>query len=321
MKNIKIILFCMLALIYGHCLAQIQDYPSRPVNVLIGFPPGGSADILGRHIMQKLTEITGHQFVVENRTGAGGNLAFSAVAQSKPDGYSLLFSTPGIIINPSLYKKINYKIEDFTPIAIIGDAPLVLSVNPSLPIYSVNDLIVAAKKNPNSIRFASSGNGSSSHLAMDVLRAMTEIQYTHIPYRGGGASMLDVMSGQVDITMQPITETMPYVKIGKLRALGQTGVKRALIAPDIPTIEESGVKGYSSTTWYMVLGPANLPKNILQYLQTQIKNTVSTPEIRQKLNASGVTIINGGPDEAKELFYSDYKKWADRIKASGTVIE
>lgn len=133
--------------------------------------------------------------------------------------------------------------------------------------------------------------------------------------------MLDVISGQADITMQPITETMPYVKDGKLRPLGQTGLKRSLIAPDIPTIDEAGVKGYSSTTWYMVLGPANLPKNVVQYLQTEIAKAVNSPEIQEKLLASGVTIINGGPVEAKELLYSDYKKWAERIKASGTVIE
>lgn len=301
--------------------AQAQDYPNRPVQVLIGFPPGGSADILGRHIMQKVSEVSGRSFLVENRTGAGGNLAFSAVALAKPDGYTLLFSTPGIAINPSLYKKINYKIEDFTPIALIGDAPLVLSANPALPIKSVSDLIAVAKKSPDSIRFASSGNGSSSHLAMDVIRAMTGIQYIHIPYRGGGAAMLDVISGQADITMQPITETMPYVKDGKLRPLGQTGLKRSLIAPEIPTIDEAGVKGYSTTTWYMVLGPANLPKNIVQYLQTEILKAVNSPEVKEKLLASGVTIVNGGPSEAKELLYSDYKKWADRIKSSGTVIE
>lgn len=321
MKITKIIKILILQLGLVCIAVYAEDYPSRPVQVLIGFPPGGSADTLGRHIMQKVSEISGHPFMIENRTGAGGNLAFSAVAVAKPDGYTLLFSTPGLAINPSLYKKINYKIEDFTPIAIIGDAPLVLTINPALSIKSINDLIAAAKKNPDSIRFASSGNGSSSHLAMDVIRAMTGIQYIHIPYRGGGASMLDVMSGQADITMQPITESMPYIKDGKLRALGQTGSKRSSIAPDIPTIEEGGVKGYSSTTWYMVLGPANLPKSTVQYLQTQISRAINTPEIQEKLTTSGVTIINGGPDEAKALLYSDYRKWVERIKASGTVIE
>lgn len=301
--------------------AAAQDYPARPVQVIVAFPAGGSADIVGRHVMQKLSETTGGSFVVENRTGAGGNIAFAATAAAKPDGYTLLFSTPGIAINPSLYKKANYKLEDFTPIALIGEAPLVLLANPGLPIKSINDLVEAGKRKPDAIRFASSGNGSSSHLAMDVLRSMTGMQYLHIPYRGGGPAMLDVIAGQVDVTMLPISESMPYVRDGRLRALGQTGARRSPIAPDMPTIEEAGVKGYSSTTWYMVLGPAGMPRNVVAALQAQLDRVLKMPDLQEKLKGAGVSVINGNSEEANAFLQSEYKKWASLIKASGTIIE
>ncbi|RZL92362.1 MAG: tripartite tricarboxylate transporter substrate binding protein [Variovorax sp.] len=301
--------------------ATAQDYPTRPVQVIVAFPAGGSADIVGRHVMQKLSETTGGSFVVENRTGAGGNIAFVATAAAKPDGYTILFSTPGIAINPSLYKKANYKLEDFTPIALIGEAPLVLLANPSLPIKTVTDLIEAGKRKPDAVRFASSGNGSSSHLAMDVLRSMTGMQYLHVPYRGGGPAMLDVIAGQVDVTMLPISESMPYVRDGRLRSLGQTGAKRSPIAPDMPTIEEAGVKGYASTTWYMVLGPAGMPRNVVTALQTQLDRVLKMPDLQEKLKGAGVSVINGNSEEASAFLQSEYKKWATLIKASGTVIE
>lgn len=310
-----------LTLALGLAPAIAQDYPARPVQVIVAFPAGGSADIVGRHVMQKLSEATGGSFVVENRTGAGGNIAFAATAAAKPDGYTLLFSTPGIAINPSLYKKANYKLEDFTPIALIGEAPLVLLANPSLPYKTVNELVAFGKTKPDAVRFASSGNGSSSHLAMDVLRSMTGMQYLHVPYRGGGPAMLDVIAGQVDVTMLPISESMPYVRDGRLRALGQTGAKRSPIAPDMPTIEESGIKGYSSTTWYMVLGPAGMPRALVSTIQGQLDRVLKMPDLQEKLKAAGVSVMNGNSEEANAFLQSEYKKWAGLIKASGTIIE
>ena len=321
MKRSTFLALCA-STVAGLCLpAAAQDYPTRPVQVLVAFPAGGSADIVGRHVMQKLSDMVGQSFVVENRTGAGGNIAFSAVASAKPDGYTLLFSTPGIAINPSLYKKVNYKLEDFTPIALVGEAPLVLLANPQLPYKTVTEMVEEAKRKPDTIRFASSGNGSSSHLAMDVLRAATGIQYVHVPYRGGGPAMLDAIAGRVDVTMLPIAESLPYVRDGRLRALGQTGEKRSPMAPDMPTIEEGGVKGYSSTTWYMVLGPAGMPPDVVKKLQGQISAALKAPDLQEKLKATGITMINGNAEQATAFLKSEHKKWAERIKASGTVLE
>ncbi len=314
-------LACATALTLAATAALAQNYPSRPVQMTVAFPAGGSADIVGRHVAQKLSEQVGQQFVVENRTGAGGNIAFAHIAGSKNDGYSLLFSTPGIAINPSLYRKVTYKLEDFTPIALVGEAPLVLLINPALPIKSVTELVEASKAKPDAIRFASSGNGSSSHLAMDVLRAQTGMQYSHIPYRGGGPAMLDVMAGRVDVTMLPIAESMPFVRDGRLRSLGQTGTKRSPIATDMPTIEETGIKDYSSTTWYMVLGPAGMSKETVDFLQKAIARAVDSPDLQEKLKATGMTVMNGNAEQATAFLKSEHQKWAERIKASGTILE
>ncbi|MBC7436742.1 MAG: tripartite tricarboxylate transporter substrate binding protein [Bdellovibrionales bacterium] len=301
--------------------AVAQDYPAHSVQVLIGFPAGGGADIVARQVMQKMGELTGKSFVIENRTGAGGNIAFAATAAAKPDGYTILFSTPGIAINPSLYKKVSYKLDDFTPIALIGEAPLLLLANPAVPFKTVNEMVEYGKRKPDAIRFASSGNGSSSHLAMDVLRAMTGMQYLHIPYRGGSAAMVDIMGGRADVTMLPISESIAYVRDNRLRALGQTGAKRSAIAQDIPTIEEEGIKGYASATWYMVLGPANMPRSIVNTLQSQLSKVLAMPDLQEKLRSSGVSVINGNSEEANAFLQAEYKKWAGLIKASGTVIE
>ncbi|QRQ85953.1 tripartite tricarboxylate transporter substrate binding protein [Cupriavidus oxalaticus] len=301
--------------------ALAQDYPKRPIRVVVAFPAGGSADIVARIVTQKVSEMSGYNFVVENRPGAGGNLAFGNVATSEADGYTLLFSTPGIAINPSLYRKVEYKLEDFKSIAVVGEAPLVLLARPSLGISSVSELVQAGKGQPDAIRFASSGNGSSSHLAAEVLRSMTGMQYLHVPYKGGSAAMTDVVGQRLDITMQPISESLPFIRSGGLRALGQTGGVRSPIAPDIPTLAEAGVKGYSVTTWYMLLGPARLPDDIVTALAGKFDQALRQPELREKLQSVGVSIINSGPKQASTFLRSEADKWAQAIKASGTRIE
>jgi tripartite-type tricarboxylate transporter receptor subunit TctC len=308
------------------CLAYLpisyaQDYPSKTIQVITGFPAGGSVDIVGRHLVQKLNEITGKPFVFENRTGAGGSIAVAAVSAAKPDGYTLLFSTPGIAINPVLSKKINYKLDDFEPIALIGDAPLVLLVNSSLPIKSINELVEYSKNKSNELRFASAGNGSTSHLAMDLIRISVGLQYLHIPYRGGGPAIIDVMSGRADVAMLPISGgNMQFVRDPRLRALGQTGSKRSPLALDIPTIEEAGINPYYSTTWYMILAPKGIPLESSRYLQNQISKALKNPDLQEKLNTAGVSIINGNPKDSIMLLQSETKK-AQNMKNAGLTIE
>ncbi|MFC4278329.1 Bug family tripartite tricarboxylate transporter substrate binding protein [Achromobacter aloeverae] len=301
--------------------AQADTYPSRPIRVLVAFPAGGSADIVTRMVTQKVGELSGYSFVVENRPGAGGNLAFDAAATAPADGYTLLFSTPGIAINPSLYRKVEYKLGDFKPIALVGEAPLVLMVRNDLPIHSIADLVKASSASPDAIRFASSGNGSSSHLATEVLRSMSDLRYLHVPYKGGGAIMTDLLGNRVDITMLPISESLPYIRDNRVRALGQTGSTRSPIAPEIPTIAEGGVKGYSVTTWYMLLGPAKLPPGIVSTLAAKFDEALKSPDLRQRLGNAGVSIINEGPDRTAAFLQAESEKWAKAIKASGTHID
>jgi tripartite-type tricarboxylate transporter receptor subunit TctC len=301
--------------------ARAQDYPARPIRILVAFPAGGSADIVARMVTQKVSELSGFNFVVENRPGAGGNLAFDATATSPADGYTLLFSTPGIAINPSLYRKVEYKLSDFKPIVLVGEAPLVLMIRPEMPIRSMDELIQASKQKPDAIRFASSGNGSSSHLATEVLRSMSGLQYLHVPYKGGSAAITDMIGGRVDITMLPISESLPYIRDNRLRALGQTGGKRSPIAPEIPTIAEGGVKDYSVTTWYMLLGPAKLPPAIVATLAGKFDQALKTPDLQTRLRNAGVSIINEGPAQAEAFLNQESAKWAKAIAASGTRIE
>lgn len=293
-------------------------YPEKPIRVLVGFPAGGSADIVARMVTAAVAKRSNFEFVVENRTGAGGNIAFEGTASAAPDGYTLLFSTPGVAINPSLYRKVNFTQKDFTPVALVGEAPLMFMVRPTLGINTVKGLIEAGKKDPDAVRFASSGNGSSSHLAAEVFRSMSGMGYLHVPYRGGGAAITDLIGGRVDMTVLPIAESMPYVNDGKLIALGQTGSRRSSIAPNIPTIAQAGVDGYAVTTWYMLLGPKNLPEPIVKSLYEAFNRALSADEVKKALESRGVDVINGGPEQAADFLGKQSESWAKAIEASGT---
>ncbi|RSE81779.1 Bug family tripartite tricarboxylate transporter substrate binding protein [Achromobacter denitrificans] len=296
-------------------------YPSRPIRVVVMFPAGGSADIVGRMVAQKAGDLSGFNFVVENRPGAGGNLALDAVATAAPDGYTVVFATPGIAINPSLYAKVPHKLSDFKAISLVGEAPLMLLARPSLGAKSIEDLVKISKKAPDAIRFGSSGNGSSSHLAAEVLRSMTGLQYLHVPYKGGGAAMTDVIGAQTDITVQPIAESLPFIRDKRLQAMGQTGRTRSPIAPDIPTIEEEGVKGYASTTWYMVAAPAKVPQEVVDTLARTFSEALRQPDLREKLQNIGVTTINGGPAQGNEFLASEAARWEKLIQAAKIRLE
>lgn len=302
-------------------MAHAQPYPSKPVRMLVAFPTGGSADLVARVVAQRLSESLGQNIFVENRPGAGGNLAFEALAKASPDGYTILNSTPGIVINPSLYRKVNFKIEDFVAVSHVGEAPLLIMSHPSLPANSIPELVKLAKAHPGAIRYASAGNGSTSHLASEVFRMMAGLDMLHVPYKGGGAAFQDVMSGQVEITALPIAESLPYVRSKRVKALGQTGATRSAMAPEIPTLDESGVKGYSVSTWYVVFGPAKMPQEIVTRLHAEIVKVLKQPETQEKLKSLGVTIIGSTPAEAAAFARKEYEKWARLIKASGAKID
>ncbi len=301
--------------------SQAQTYPAKPVRMLVAFPAGGSADIVARVLAQRLTDALGQNVIVDNRPGAGGNLAFEALARADADGYTILNSTPGIVINPHLYRKVNFRIDDFVAVTLVGEAPLLIMVNPSLPVKTIAELVKLAKAKPGAIRYASAGNGSSSHLASEVFRMMAGIDMLHVPYKGGGPAFQDVIGGQVELTSLPIAESMPYVRSKRVKALAQTGTTRSSIAPDIPTVEESGMKGYNVTTWYVVFGPAKLAPDIVNRLHAAIDKVLKQPETQEKMASVGVTIAAGDPQQATAFVKAEYEKWGKVIEKSGAKID
>ena len=308
-------------LVLGAGAAIAQSYPAKPVRMLVAFPAGGSADIVARVLAQKLSESIGQNIFVDNRPGAGGNIAFEALAKAEPDGYTILNSTPGIVINPSLYRKVGFRLDDFVAISLVGEAPLLIMAHPSLPANTIPELVRLAKAKPGAIRYASAGNGSSSHLASEVFRMMAGIDMLHVPYKGGGPALQDVIGGQVELTALPIAESMPLVRAKRVKAIGQTGSKRSSIAPDVPTLAESGIPGYAVTTWYVVFGPAKMPRELVLRLHGELDKVLKRADTQEKFKEVGVDIIGTSPEQAAAFVASESEKWAKLIQASGAKVD
>lgn len=322
MKLVSRLVFAALCGLMFYPIASIaQPYPSKTVRMLLGYPAGGSLDIVARVVGQQLSEQTGQSFIVDNRPGAGGNLASEAMAKVDPDGYTIMVGATGTVVNPTLYRKVAYKLEDFVPISLVGEAPLLLMANPSLPANTVHELIKLAKAKPGAIRYASAGYGSTSHLASEVFRLMTDVEMLHVPYKGGGQAFQEVIGGQVEITTLPISESIAHVRAKRVKALAQTGARRSFIAPDIPTLDEAGVKGYAVSTWYVIFGRAKMPQQYVDRLHEEIAKALKNPVAQAKLRTAGVDIIGTTPEQAAAFVKGQFDKWAIVITKSGLKIE
>ena len=304
-------LFCWC--IAGHA----QTYPNRPIRVLIPYAPAGGADIIGRLVLDQVSKETGYNFVVENRVGAGGNIAFAAIASGQPDGYTLVIATPGLATNPTLYSKLSFSPADFTAITVIGESPLVFMVNPALPVASIAEFIGYARKSAQPLRFGSAGNGTSSHLAGEVFKSMAGIELQHIPYRGGVAAITDVVGGRIEMTTQPVAESMPFIVDNRVRTLGQTGLARSKLVAGVPTIDEAGVKGYSVSTWYILAGPPGMPREIVETLYRAFHKSVSSPAFKTSLEDRGFVVIDSDPDASRRFLDSEYVRWKKIIEDAG----
>jgi len=302
-------------LAFGASSTYAQKSSVRPTRLVIPLTAGGGADTTARILAQKLSENTGQSFIVENRPGAGGNIAFDYVAKADPDGYTLLYSPIGVAINPTLFEKVNYRIEDFVGVSYVGDAPLLLVANNSLSVRTIGELIELAKARPGEVRFSSSAIGSSSHLASEVMRMMAGVEMLHVPYKGGPQALQDVIGGQIEFATIAMPEALPQVRAGRVRGLGQTGIKRSPIAPDIPTLDESGLKGYTVMTWYVVFAPAKTPTAIVQRLHEAFDKALKVQEVQDRLREAGITeIVNGSPDAATKFVQSEYQRWGNIIR-------
>ncbi len=297
-------------------LAAAQTWPDRPIKLIVTFPAGGGADFVARAISPGLGEALGQTVVVENRGGANGAIGNEAVARAAPDGYTLLLGAAGALtIAPHLYKQIPFDtFKDFEPVALIGSSPFVLVVNPAVNVNSVEELTALAKSKPGKLNFGSSGTGGAPHLAGELYKRITGAPIVHVPYKGLAPAITDLLGGQVQILFADVGLVAPHIKAGTLKALAVTGRKRAPQLPDVPTMMEAGVPGYTAGTWYGVLAPAGTPKPVLMRLNTALDRIVQTPELRKSFAAHGIEPAGGSAADFAALMRDDYDKWGKVIK-------
>lgn len=292
--------------------AHAQAWPSKTVTIVVPFAPGGGTDIGTRIVAQKLSQLWGQSVVIDNKGGAGGNLGLEVVSRAKPDGYTLLTGNVGTqSINPTLYKKLNYNPDTaFTPIGLFAELPFVLAVTTSLPANNVRELVALAKASPDKYTYASSGNGGSPHLSGETFKIATGTQILHVPYKGGGAAMTDLISGNVHMLFASVLETSAHIKGGKLKALAITSKSRVSALPDVPTLEESGVSGAESGSWLGLLAPAGTPQNIVDKITQSLQQVVAMPDVQQQLLGQGAVAKGGSTADFVNLIAADRKKYA-----------
>lgn len=296
-----------------------QEYPQRPIRFIVPFAAGGGGDIVVRTVAQRLTEAMGPPVVVDNRSGAGGNVGTDLAAKSAPDGYTILMANVApIAINVSLYKKLPYdSVKDFAPVSLMAVFPNVLVVHPSVAAKSVKELIALAKAHPGQLTYASAGNGSTTHLAAELFKSMAGLDMIHVPYKGGGPALVDLIAGQVNLYFGSMPAALPHVKNGKLRALAVTSAKRSRAAPELPTVAESGFPGFAADTWIGVLAPAGTPGPIVVRLNREIVKILQQPELEEKLSAQGAEPVTNSPEQFAAYIKSEIRKWAKVVKESG----
>jgi tripartite-type tricarboxylate transporter receptor subunit TctC len=299
-----------------------QSYPSKPIRLVLPYPPGGGTDVIARPLAQKLTEQLGQQVIVDNRGGAGGNIGMEFVAKSPADGYTLLFAlTAQYAVNLSLYPKLPYDpVRDYAPISLLANAPYLLVVHPALPAKSVAELVALVKARPGQLSYSSSGNGSGAHLAGEMLRSLARVEIVHVPYKGAGPAMPDLIAGQVQLSFITYTAAGPHIKTGRLRALGVTTAKRSPTLPDLPAIGET-VAGYDSAVWYGFAAPAGTPPEIVSKLNAEVLRVLAAPDFRSRITLEAVSPIGSTPEEFGSFMKSEIVRWAKVVKDSGAKVD
>lgn len=297
--------------------AYSQGYPAKPIRLVVGFTPGGGVDINARLLAPKLTEFLGQNVIVENRPGAGTNIANELVARAAPDGYTLLVNTAAVAINLSLYKKVGYEAKDFTPISVFSQSPNILTVHPSLPVRNVKDLVALAKAKPGAMNFSSAGSGTTQHLTGELFKLRTGTSVVHVPYKGSAPSLTALLGGEVEMTFANIPAISSHVKVKRLRALANAGTRRSDQMPDVPTLRESGVNGVEVVVWYGVLAPAATPREVINTLAQAIAKAARSTDTRQRLIDQGAEPVGSSPEEFSKLFREELTRWAEVVKVSG----
>lgn len=300
-----------------------QPFPAKPIKVIVPFPPAGGTDIIARIVTDKLNQSLGWSMVVENRPGAGGNLGVDAAAKSAPDGYTLVLGqTSNLAINPTLYAKLPYDpMKDLVPIVAVANAPLVLVVPANSPYKTLADVVAAAKSKPGEVNFASPGNGTVAHLTGELLQKTAGVKFQHIPYKGTNQAVNDVLGGQVQLYISSVPSALAFIKNGKLRALAVTSAQRVNDLPNVPTINESGYKGFEATTWFGLLAPAGTPQPVVAKLNAEVNRILQVAEVRQRIDSEGAIAMGGSSEEFTALLKRDLGRWGQIVKDSGAKLD
>ena len=298
--------------------ASAQDYPNRPLRMVVPYAAGGGVDIVARAVSQELAKRIGQPVIVDNRTGAGSNIGSDFVAKAAPDGYTLLMASPANAINMSLYRKMPYDTQrDLAPVALVGAVPSVLVANPALPATTVAELIALAKAKPGSLNYGSGGSGTSEHLSAEMFKSLAGIDVVHVPYKGGANAMTDVMSGQLSLMFTNMLGAMPHIRSGKLKAIAIADSRRSPSLPDVPTFAEAGFKDYEVSVWWGVMAPARTPAPVVAYLNREIVAALGAPELKERLDGMGARIIGGTPEQFGAFVAAETGRWARAVQVSG----
>ena len=302
--------------------AAAQNYPNKVIRLIVPLAAAGTGDTLARTVGEEMGKILGTTIVIDNRPGAGGLIGTETVATATPDGYTLLAVSPSHVINPALHTRKTYDpLKGFEPITVMANTHQVLLAHPAVPFKSVKELIAYSKKNPGKLSYGSAGTGSATHLNMELFKSMSGADIVHVPYKGSTQARTDVLAGQVQLAVDGLLPTLPFIKDGRLRALGLTSSRRSAAAPDVPTIAEAGVPGYASDTWYGILAPAKTPKDIIATLHGAAVKALGSPATRQRLTALGAEPVGNTPDEFRKLLAAEQKLWTKVVKDSGAKVE
>lgn len=296
-----------------------QDYPTKPVTLVVPFAPGGSSDVISRFVGQKLSELWKQSVIVDNKAGGAGQIAMGIVARAQPDGYTLVLGHIGTLaVNPAMFEKLSYDYKkEFLPVAMLAIVPSAIAVNPDLPVKSIKDLVDYAKANPGKLNYGSAGNGSAGHLAMEYFKDTVKMDAQHVPYKGTGPMLTDLLAGQTQITYNGVLPLVPHAKNGKLRVIGVGSTKRLPIFPDAPTIAEQGYPGFETSQWYGILAPAGTPPAIISKLNADINKVLNDPEIQKRLADDGALAGSGTPDDFGKYIDAEEKRWGPVVKKAG----
>jgi tripartite-type tricarboxylate transporter receptor subunit TctC len=302
--------------------AMAQDWPSKPVKIIVPFPPGQGADIVGRLLAERLTPVLGQQFIVDNKPGAGSMIGTALAAKAAPDGYTLFIGgTSAMVINPHLYQKLDYQLADFAPITNVALLPMVICVTPSLPVHSIQELVALAKRKPGELTYGSSGNGSTHHLIQALFAATTGIQITHVPYKGSTASMTDLMSGRISMLADVLPAVTPAIRSGKARPLAITSSTRSPFLPDVPTVAEQGYPGFEATAWAGLFAPTGTPEPILQRLNVEVVKLLAAPDVQARFKDLSMPTIADTRAHFDAFLKTEYERWGKAVKLSGAKLD